>query len=138
MRPTDLHSEDDRLLASCVAVCDELIAHFADEPSNLATGEFPVRDGVIKNLEGEHVGDNSGLAVTGEGKFAHAVSPEIDESTDAEREALEHAFYDWWADNAHALDTGYCGDVFDLRLRLIAAFPNSCNSDRSTSKALAI
>ncbi len=41
------------------------------------------------------------------------------------RSALETAFYEWWAENDHALLNGAPGDVLDLRLRLNAAFPNS-------------
>lgn len=42
--------------------------------------------------------------------------------------ALERAFYDWWAENGHALDNGVPGDVYDLRLRLNAAFANASTS----------
>ena len=41
------------------------------------------------------------------------------------RAALEQAFYDWWADNHHALSLGAAGDVLDLRFRLNDAFANS-------------
>jgi hypothetical protein len=41
------------------------------------------------------------------------------------REALDRIFYDWWADNDHALSLGLPGDVLELRERLNAAFAKS-------------
>lgn len=46
----------------------------------------------------------------------------------AVKEALESAYYDWWAENDSVLSSGLPGDVFDLRLRLNAAFANSLTS----------
>ncbi len=43
------------------------------------------------------------------------------------REALERTYYDWWAENCHALDMGLPGDVLDLRQRLNAAFAKFSN-----------
>ena len=50
-------------------------------------------------------------------------------------EALEAAFYDWWADNHEALSLGAAGDVLGLRLRLNAAFANSLHSSLVKPKA---
>lgn len=44
------------------------------------------------------------------------ISPET-----IKRDALEEAFWVWWADNAHALENGYAGDVSSLRDALNAA-----------------
>jgi hypothetical protein len=49
--------------------------------------------------------------------------------------ALEAAYYDWWAENDSLLKAGLTGDVYDLRLRLNAAFEKSSNSLSVTPKA---
>lgn len=59
--------------------------------SNAETTETPFCDAFFK-VVGAHL----------------AKKPEI---SAAEREALERGFYAWWAENAHALDCGYCGNV---------------------------
>jgi hypothetical protein len=51
--------------------------------------------------------------------------------SDAEREAVEETFFDWWAENFHALEAGLPGDVLDLRLRLNAALTKASNSSES-------
>ncbi len=51
------------------------------------------------------------------------------------REALEAAFYNWWAENHEALSLGAAGDVLDLRLRLNAASANSLHSSLVCPKA---
>lgn len=43
------------------------------------------------------------------------------------REAVDRVFYDWWADNDHALSLGLPGDVLELRQRLNAAFAKASN-----------
>jgi len=52
-----------------------------------------------------------------------------------ELEALEAAFYDWWADNSEALANGYCGDVLGLRLALNAASANATTSSLEHASA---
>jgi hypothetical protein len=43
--------------------------------------------------------------------------------------AVDRVFYDWWADNDHALSLGLPEDVLELRERLNAAFAkaSSCS-----------
>jgi len=43
------------------------------------------------------------------------------------REAVDRVYYDWWADNDHALSMGLPGDVLELRERLNAAFAKASN-----------
>lgn len=50
--------------------------------------------------------------------------------------ALEDEFNDWRAENDYLLSTGLPGDVFDLRLRLNAAFAKASSSAPSTPSAL--
>ena len=51
-------------------------------------------------------------------------------------EAINEEFYEWWADNDHAMQTGYCGDVLGLLLRLNAAFQKASISCRGVSSSL--
>jgi len=55
-------------------------------------------------------------------------APEDSDMSEVCREALERVYYDWWAENDHALSLGAPGDVADLRFRLNAAFAKSCKS----------
>lgn len=41
---------------------------------------------------------------------------------------MEKSFYEWWFENAGALEAGYCGNVLDLWSRLRAAWANSVSS----------
>ena len=43
------------------------------------------------------------------------------------RGAVDRVYYDWWADNDHALSLGLPGDVLELRERLNAAFAKASN-----------
>ena len=45
------------------------------------------------------------------------------------RDAIDRVFYDWWADNDHALSLGLPGDVLELRERLNAAFAKASNCE---------
>lgn len=55
-------------------------------------------------------------------KRAERDRPAISDET---REKLENAFRDWLAANAHALELGGTGDVYELVLALNAAKQNS-------------
>lgn len=53
--------------------------------------------------------------------------------------ALERAFYDWWAENSHAMANGLCGDVQTLFSAFLEASKKevilSCDIPIATSKS---
>lgn len=82
--------------------------------------------------------DATGFLLTSdfESEFPPGSAVEADPALEPGQAELEAAFEDWLSENYDLLVERLPVDVLDLRLRLNAAFANSCNSSRSTPSAL--